>query len=82
MIEVTTNELLPSRNHYFVNVLRPTGLHESALFYKSKIMVEDGTEFPVSSNINMKYGKTWDKYTDSPNYVYRVTTCAKLTKLA
>ena len=72
MIQVTASELLPSGRHCLVNVLRPNGLRESALFYTEKIKIEDGSDIKMSSNINMMFGKNWEKYTDSPNYVYRI----------
>ena len=43
---------------------------EHAQFYTKKFIFEDGSEYPYSADINMIYGKQWNKITDSVNKVF------------
>lgn len=51
-------------------VLKKSSVSEHAQFYTETYILEDGSKHPYSSDINMMYGKTWNKFTGSVNVVF------------
>lgn len=51
-------------------VPKKSRVSEHAQFYTKKFTLEDGSEHPYSADINMIYGKQWNKITDSVNKVF------------
>ena len=51
-------------------VPKKSRVSEHAQFYTKKFIFEDGSEYPYSADINMIYGKQWNKITDSVNKVF------------
>jgi len=52
-----------------INTLEPKGV--KATHYTAVYTTEDGKEHPYETDTNRRYSKSWDKFTDSVNEVYK-----------